>query len=107
MGVHLEPVLWCDFGQSPVVLVVSDCCGLFGPWDVLELGYSMSEDTGGAVGSEHVGGQGSGEGGGPEDQALAVVVLACASGMAMPTSIRKGSVPPLLPLPHAVAQCRC
>ena len=27
----------------------------------------------------------------------AVVVLACASGMAMPTSIRKGSVPPLLP----------
>ena len=34
MGVHLEPVLWCVFGQSPVVLVISDCCGLFSPWGV-------------------------------------------------------------------------
>ena len=30
---------------------------------------------GGAVGSEHVGGQGSGEGGGPEDQALCFVCV--------------------------------
>ena len=31
--------------------------------------------VGGAVGSEHVGGQGSGEGGGPEDQALCFVCV--------------------------------
>ena len=35
MGVHLEPVLWCVFDQSPVVLVVSDCCGLYSPWGVV------------------------------------------------------------------------
>ena len=34
MGVHLEPVLWCVFGQSPVALAVSDCCGPFGPCGV-------------------------------------------------------------------------
>ena len=25
-GLSLEPVLWCVFDQSPVVLVVSSCC---------------------------------------------------------------------------------
>ena len=38
MGVNLEPVLWCVFDQSPVVLVVSDCCGLFSPWGVSRVG---------------------------------------------------------------------